>query len=152
MRGLEKLGPCEIHRRTFAPVKQMVGPAEPGKKTQRQGLGRLGEKLAKRHLESSGHTILETNYRTRSGEIDLVSEKDGLLAFTEVRTKRGSLFGSPEESVTARKRARMVACSQEYLDANHSKPREWRIDVIAIELDRRGRLLRLNVLENAVEL
>ena len=152
LRSLQELGACEIHRRTFAPVKLMVSPGEPNKKTQRQGLGRLGEELAKRHLETGGHTILETNYRTTSGEIDLVTKKDGLLAFVEVRTKRGSLFGSPEESVTPRKRARMVACAEEYIDASYSKPREWRIDVVAIELDRRGRLLRLDVLENAVEL
>ena len=120
--------------------------------TQRQRLGRLGEELARRRLESDGHAILESNYRTRSGEIDLISQKDGMLVFVEVRTRRGAAYGSPEESLTSRKRARMIACAQEYIEATQSESREWRIDVVAVELDVRGRLLRLDVLENAVEL
>ena len=120
--------------------------------TQRQRLGRLGEELARRHLEADGHAILETNYRTRSGEIDLISQKDGVLVFVEVRTRRGGAYGSPEESLTPRKRSRMIACAQEYIEATQSESREWRIDVIAVELDPQGRLIRLDVLENAVEL
>ena len=120
--------------------------------TQRQRLGRLGEDLARRRLEADGHTILETNYRTRSGEIDLVSQKDGILVFVEVRTRRGDAYGSPEESLTSRKRSRMSACAHEYIEATQSENREWRIDVVAVELDSQGKLIRLDVLENAVEL
>ena len=120
--------------------------------TQRQRLGRLGEELARRRLEADGHAILETNYRTRSGEIDLISQKGEMLIFVEVRTKRGAAYGSPEESLTPRKRSRMIACAQEYIEATQSENMEWRIDVVAVELDTQGRLLRLEVLENAVEL
>ena len=119
---------------------------------QRQGLGRRGEQLAKRDLETNGYVIRETNYRTKHGEIDLVAEKDGVLVFTEVRTRRGPGFGSPEESVTAEKRLRLAACAEDYLQTANVGEVEWRIDVVAIELDTRGRLIRLDVLENAVEL
>ena len=66
----------------------------------RQRVGRLGEDLARSHLESMGYTILEPNYRTRSGEVDLIAEFEGVLIFVEVRTRTGSAFGSPEESLT----------------------------------------------------
>ena len=109
--------------------------------TQRQRLGRLGEDLARRRLEADGHTILETNYRTRSGEIDIVSLKNGILVFVEVRTRRGAAYVSPKESLTPKKRSRMAACAQEYIEATQSENREWRIDVVAVELDPQGRLV-----------
>ncbi|MCI0439435.1 MAG: YraN family protein [Chloroflexi bacterium] len=119
--------------------------------TQRQGLGKRGEQLARRHIEASGYLVLEANYRTRHGEIDLVAEKDGVLAFVEVRTRRGGSFGTPEESVTPEKQAHLVAAAQEYLQARQLEDREWRIDLVAVEMDSRGRLLRVEIIENAVE-
>ena len=117
----------------------------------RQALGRYGERTARSHLERRGYTILESNYRTRTGEVDLVTEQNGVLAFVEVRTLRGAKLGSPEESITERKRSRLVALAQEYLQAHNIEDAEWRIDVVALELDSRGRLVRLDVIENAVE-
>ncbi len=118
----------------------------------RQRTGRLGEELARKHLESKGYRITETNHRCPSGEIDIIAELDQTLAFIEVRTRRGPSMGSPEESITPRKQAHMVAAAQEYLQANDLESRQWRIDVVAVELDRRGGLVRLDVIENAIEL
>ena len=118
----------------------------------RQELGRRGEAFAGRHLHSLGYAILESNYRTRRGEIDLVAEKDGHIVFVEVRTRIGNNVGSPEESVTAKKRAHLVAVAQEYLQAHGAEGRDWRIDVVAVEMRPRGGLERVDVLENAVEL
>ena len=121
-------------------------------KSQRQRLGRRGEELARRHLEDRGYAILEANYRTSSGEIDLIAERDGILTFVEVRTRSGGgAFGSPEESITPEKRSRLVATAEEYLQENQAEGREWRIDVVAVEIGPGGRLQRLDVLENAVE-
>lgn len=117
----------------------------------RQRTGRLGEDIARRHLEALGHRILGTNRRLPSGEIDIIAEQDQTLAFIEVRTRRGKSLGSPEESITPRKRAHMVAAAQEYLEAQNLKDRLWRIDVVAVELDYRDMLVRLDVIENAVE-
>ena len=118
---------------------------------QRRRLGRRGEELAKRHLVSIGYAVLESNHRTKSGEIDLIAEREGVLVFVEVRTRRGSGFGSPEESVTAAKRSRLVTCAEEYIQSAGVESVDWRIDVVALELDASGRLIRLDVLENAVE-
>ena len=118
--------------------------------TSRQRLGKAGERLARRRLVSQGRRILDANRRTSSGEIDLITEKDGVIAFVEVRVRRGSAFGTPEESLTHRKLARMVACAHEYLAERRWEERPWRIDLVAIEMDSRGRLLRVDVHENAV--
>lgn len=118
----------------------------------RQRTGRLGEDMARKHLESKGYRIIETNHRCPSGEIDIIAELDQTLAFVEVRTRRGPSMGRPEESITPRKQAHMVAAAQEYLQAMDMESRQWRIDVVAVELDRRHGLVRLDVIENAVEL
>ena len=119
--------------------------------TDRQGLGRLGEELARRHLESLGYSILGKNHRTGSGEIDLVAKDESTLVFVEVRTKRGVAFGSPEESITPSKRAHLIATAQEYVGENDIGDGDWRIDLVAVELDSTGRLKRVEVVENAVE-
>ncbi len=148
IRNLERLGPSPIHRRTFAPLKLTLAL---GTVTPRQGLGKTGEELARRRLVAEGRAVLAVNCRTRSGEIDMVTEKDGVVAFVEVRAKRGTAFGSPEESLTRRKLARMVRCAHEFLAERGWQNRPWRIDVVAVEMDRSGRLRRVEVIENAVE-
>jgi putative endonuclease len=115
----------------------------------RRGLGRWGEDLAAQHLAAAGHTILERNWRTREGEIDLVIQDGETLAIVEVRTRRGRALGTPEESITAAKQARLIALAEAYVQAK-DWPGLWRIDVVAIEMDRRGRLLRVDHYENAV--
>lgn len=118
----------------------------------RQRTGKLGEELARKHLESKGYVVTDTNHRCPSGEIDIVAELGQTLAFVEVRTRRGPRMGSPEESITARKQAHMVAAAQEYLQAKDMEDRPWRIDVVAIELDRRDGLVRLDLIEHAIEM
>ena len=120
--------------------------------TSRQRVGEQGEWLARRHLESNGYAILDTNYRATSGELDLVAEKGGTLVFVEVRTRTGAALGTPEESVTRAKREHLVAAAHEYLQAHDAEAREWRIDVVAVEIGPGGRVKRLEVVENAVEL
>ena len=117
----------------------------------RPGLGRRGELLAKRHLEDTGYEILEANFRTRLGEIDLVAQRDDCLVFVEVRTRRGGSLGTPEESMTAGKREHLIAAAQEYLQSRGAEDSQWRIDFIAVEMDGQGRLRRVEHLVNAVE-
>ena len=117
----------------------------------RQQIGRRGEMLAERHLVARGYRILEANYRGKQGEIDRVAEKDGALVFVEVRTRKAGGFGSPEESITERKRARMISVAEEYLQAHEAEESEWRIDVVAVELRPSGTPFRVEVIENAVE-
>lgn len=74
------------------------------------------------------------------------------FAFVEVRTRRGEACGTPEESLTARKRARLVALAFEFLQA-HPQYADcaWRIDLVAIQLDRANRIARMDVIKGAVE-
>jgi putative endonuclease len=115
----------------------------------RQGLGRRGERLAADHLADKGYEILARNWRCESGELDLVARDGNCLAMVEVRTRRGQKLGTPEDSVTVAKQARLITLGQAYIQENGWLG-DWRIDVVAIEMDRRGRLLRLEHYENAV--
>lgn len=111
--------------------------------------GRHGEELAARHLSVKGYQIVARNWRCETGEIDLVARDGAGLAIVEVRARRGRAFGSPEESITPAKQARLVDLAEAYVQAE-GWPGPWRIDVVAIEMDRRGRLLRIDHYENAV--
>lgn len=116
----------------------------------RKALGKLGESLAARELERRGYRIVERNWRCPAGEMDLVAEQRGVLVFVEVRTRRGRERGTPEESLTPRKQAKLIEVAQAYLEEGTSD-RDWRIDVVAVELSSRGELLRIDVIENAIE-
>jgi putative endonuclease len=115
----------------------------------RRGLGRRGEDLAARHLAAKGYEIIDRNWRCESGELDLVARDEDDLVFVEVRTRRGQALGSPEESITPAKQARLIDLAQAYVQTRDWQG-SWRLDVVAIEMDRRGRLLRLDHYENAI--
>lgn len=127
----------------------MAGDSSP--RTPRQNLGAFGEAAAAAHLTRQGYTIREHNWRCSAGELDLVVQQGEQVVFVEVRARRGSAYGTPEESVTPAKQHRLVALAYAYLEA-HNLPAEsdWRIDVIALEIDRAGRVARLNHIVNAV--
>jgi len=97
--------------------------------------GRLGEKLARDFLKKRGYRILETNYRSPHGEIDIIARQKDSLVFVEVRTKANLKFGTPAESITSAKRNHMRAAAFHYLQNHDKLPELWRIDVVAIELD-----------------
>ena len=116
----------------------------------RRETGILGEKLAKDFLKKRGYRILETNFRCPEGEIDIVAKHKDFLVFIEVRTKTSLEFGSPEESITPAKKERMRAAAFHYRQTHNNLPLLWRIDVVAIELSRKGELSRIELIENAV--
>ena len=103
----------------------------------RQETGRLGELAARRHLQVLGWTIIAANARCGRNEIDIVADDNGTLVFVEVRARRGRMFGAPEESITP-SQAAADAQSSAVLpdDANEWWNRRWRIDMVAVELDR----------------
>jgi len=81
----------------------------------RQSLGKLGEALACDELRRRGYSILATRHRTRFGEIDIVSIRDGRVAFVEVKARRSSRHGGAVEAVTPAKRRRIAAMALDYL-------------------------------------
>ena len=116
----------------------------------RKELGAAGEKLAKNFLKKKGYRIRETNFRCREGEIDIIAERKGYLVFVEVRTKTGSGFGSPEESVTFAKKEKLIATALSYLSSHRDLTDNWRIDFVGVELDQNGKATRMELIENAV--
>ncbi|MBM3176230.1 MAG: YraN family protein [Chloroflexi bacterium] len=117
----------------------------------RKNLGATGEKLAKDFLKKRGYRIREANFRCRHGEIDIVAQKKGCLVFVEVRTKSSAAFGTPEESMTAAKKEKLVTTALSYINSHEKLPAQWRIDFVGVELDQKGKATRIELIENAVE-
>ncbi len=119
----------------------------------RKNLGDSGERVAALYLEEHGCRILARNVRTREGEIDLIAEDADGLAFVEVKARRGTAFGAPEEAITPRKQLQLVRLADAFMAKETAfAGRPWRIDVVAIQLDPSGRVLRINHIKNAVQL
>lgn len=117
----------------------------------RRKLGDLGERLAVQHLLAKGYSIRELNFRTCEGEIDIIAENEGTLAFVEVKTRRGLKFGTAAEAINPTKQRRLVALAAAYGQQQDGVRLEQRIDVIALDLSSDGRLISLQHLEGAVE-
>jgi putative endonuclease len=121
----------------------------------RRSLGELGEHLACEHLEARGLEILERNFRTARGELDVVARDERFLVFCEVKTRilsgeRGPL--GPFASIGRRKRWRVRLMARRWLTVRSvppPHPPEIRFDAIGVELDARGGLIRLEHLEDA---
>ena len=116
----------------------------------RKETGNLGEKLARDFLKKKGYKIVETNFRCSDGEIDIVAKQKDCLVFVEVRTKTGTAFGSPEESMTSTKRAKLRMLAARYYQEKSHLPEEWRIDFVAVELEPNGKVRRIEQIESAV--
>jgi putative endonuclease len=117
---------------------------------ERTKLGRQGETLAVRELVRRGYEIAGRNWHCQIGEVDVVALRGDMWTFFEVRTRRGRGFGTPEESLTSTKIERMVDVARTYLAAHDINVHEvdWRIGLVAVEMDRAGYLLRVDVYEN----
>lgn len=115
----------------------------------RKRLGAWGEKVAADHLKASGYELVDRNWRCRQGEIDLVVRKGQELVFVEVKTRRGQQAGMPEEGLTQRKSQKLVNLAKLYL-AEHDLTADWRIDLVAVELDSSGKFVRCEHIPNAV--
>jgi len=120
----------------------------------RQTLGQTGEQLACEHLERRGYTLLERNFRTRWGELDIVAF-DGActIIFCEVKTRRGGgrRAVTPLESVHPRKRSQVRRMAGSWLAARRERPHvaNLRFDAIGVTLDSAGALVELVHLEGA---
>ncbi len=116
-------------------------------------VGRIGERIARHHLEGKGYRVVDANYQCRWGEVDLIARDGSVWVFVEVRTRRSAAYGSPEESVTPAKARRLTLTAQDFLRQRvaASANLEWRIDLVAIRLGPNRRILSINHLENIVE-
>ena len=96
-----------------------------------QRIGKWGEDAVATYLAERGYEIITRNARTPYGEIDLIAKQDDITIFVEVKSRTSLKMGLPEESVTARKQAHMLACAEHYAAENEID--HWQIDVIAVE-------------------
>jgi putative endonuclease len=113
-----------------------------------QALGKAGEDYAAAYLQKCGFSIIARNFRARHGELDIVAQKANQLVFVEVKTRSNEQFGKPEEGVTPRKLAEVKRTAMYYLLLHPPGNRQYRIDVIAIEMTESGHLQYFNHLEN----
>ena len=96
-------------------------------------IGKLGESIASNYLLDEGYQLLETNWRFRRAEIDLIAKDGDILVFIEVKTRSSAAFGEPEEFVTPEKENLIAAAASAYMEAiNHDW--EIRFDIISILL------------------
>jgi putative endonuclease len=119
----------------------------------RKNLGDSAERVAALYLEQRGCKILARNFRMRMGEIDLIAQDAEGLAFIEVKARRGTAHGAPEEAITPRKQIRLVRLAEAFMAQQAEfAGRPWRVDLVAIQLDRAGKVMRINHIKNAVTL
>ena len=95
-------------------------------------VGDRGESEAVQYLEEQGLHILERNFRTREGEIDIVAEDGNVLVFFEVKFRSSARYGDALEAVDVRKQMKIRRMAREYLYLRHPGPRRMRFDVIGI--------------------
>jgi putative endonuclease len=113
-------------------------------------LGRWGEQMAVSKLLASGYVVVAQNYRCVAGEMDIVARDGDEWVFVEVKTRRGDSFGRPEEAIRWKKARRLLKVAEHFLHERGLEGVNWRVDVIAVELDAQGRLLRVEHTLNAV--
>lgn len=98
-------------------------------------VGALGENIAVSHLKKSGYKILEKNFATHFGEIDIIAKDKKIIAFIEVKLRRTAEFGTPAEAVDKRKQAKIIRAALSYIKLNKLTENIMRFDVIAIGPD-----------------
>ena len=123
----------------------------------RRATGSLGERIAERHLERAGYEIVERNYRSRYGELDLVAADARCIVFCEVKTRVGTGRSGPARALDAigpRKRRRVRAMAMQWLRERppEGRPvrRDLRFDAIGVTLAPNGALLRLEHVPDAL--
>jgi putative endonuclease len=105
---------------------------------QRKALGDLGERLAARHLAERGLTVLDRNWRCRSGEIDIVAADGRTVVVCEVKTRSTARFGTPLEAITTQKAARLHRLGWLWIRAHQVHCDGLRVDVVAVTRRRTG--------------
>lgn len=113
----------------------------------KKDIGDKGEAFAARLYEKLGYTVIERNYHSRYGEIDLITESDSELCFVEVKTRKQTSFGNPSEAVDYRKRKKLTLTAMKYLGENESF-KQPRFDVLEVWQEN-GRIVSYNLIENA---
>jgi putative endonuclease len=117
---------------------------------QRIATGKSGEDAAVSFLERNGYTIIQRNFRTSLGEIDIVAQEKDVLCFIEVKTRSDDSFGAPQEALTKTKQRQIAKAALTYLKAKRLFDRRARFDVVWVRMSREPPAI--GVIKNAFEL
>ena len=115
-----------------------------------QQFGKKSERLAAEFLKRMGYRILETNYRSKLGEIDIIAREKGTIVFVEVKARNTSRFGSPKGAVTPAKQRKISMVALDYLKRSDQTEASARFDVVAI--DTASGKIDIEVVKNAFTL
>lgn len=163
MRALDEFGPSQIHRRSFNPVARLIADASWGalgatmaeniagraKLTLGSGLGRSGEDAAVDHIRNLGYRILERNYRTGVGEIDVIARDGDDLVFIEVKSRNSKRMGEIVENFTPRKLRRIESAAIAYLASEiGTEEVNWRIDFVGVFRSPDGQSMDIELIRN----
>ena len=112
-------------------------------------IGKLGEKLACKWYTDRKYKLLDVNYRTRLGEIDIIATKKNEIVFIEVKTRKNSNFYEAKEAVTYSKQLKIKAAASQFLAENNLEDYNVRFDVAEIYHPENNPVI--NIIENAFE-
>jgi len=113
--------------------------------------GKRGEELAAKHLKGLGYRILEMNYRTSVGEVDIIAEDGGVTVFVEVKSRRDMSFGAPELSVNYHKMRQIQKAALSYIARTRKHNVPCRFDVVSVSAFA-GDEPRVDVIKDAFEM
>lgn len=114
-------------------------------------IGKKGEDTAERYLKRHGYRILEKNFKSPSGEIDIIALDKGTIVFIEVKTRRSNEFGPPELSVNSIKRQKLVKSAFNFLSRKRVKDTPCRFDIVSITESPDGKDQRVSLIKDAFE-
>lgn len=115
-------------------------------------IGKKGEDTAEKYLKKHGYRIIEKNYKSPSGEIDIIALDNGTIVFIEVKTRRNDEFGPPELSVNATKRQKIIKSAFHFLAAKRIKDIPCRFDIVAITESPDRKDKKINLIKDAFEM
>jgi len=113
----------------------------------RQRFGELGERIAERWLRRQGWRVVQRRFRNGRRDIDLVVEREGTVAFVEVKARRGDLFGGPVEAVNWQKQKELVRSAHVWIDRHGRESESYRFDVVGVLVN--GERVRVRHVPNA---
>ena len=116
----------------------------------RDRVGHAGEAAALEHLKAQGFRILAKDWRSRLGQVDILAEDGDTLVLVEVKARRGTSFGLPEEAVDARKQRKLRMLLETYRAQSRRRQQPCRIDVLGLLLDERLKVTRTEHIRDAV--
>lgn len=115
----------------------------------RSALARIGEEAAARALLDRGYRIIERNYRSRGGEIDLIARQGNELVFVEVKARTRTDYGTPAQGVTRAKERKLIGLADSYVAGRVRREVRWRFDIVEVYLTPAGKVTQVNVLPGA---